>query len=340
MKNLFKKDEVSVITSIISIKDGFVMVGSVKNENYKILILKANLKKELLWKKTYGVNHKDYEGQNILLTDDGYLICGASEGIASESGGSDWKAYLLKLNFSGEEQWEKSYRIKGNECAYSLIADEEIMLFGETSSSADQKHLFLMKVDKSGKKIWDKIFGNGDETTPGGLILDEKDYIIAGSLKMNGIWNLNILKVDRNGGILWEKNYNNANIFNLSKVKDGLVMTGMKHDNIYLIKVDLSGEILWDRTYERGCGVAIETSRDKLLIGGDIEKKESRLPIIYKINGNGNIEWKRKYDKEGSIEVIKQYQDGFILVLHIFGPKEYTEIIEVDKDGFILTGSK
>ncbi|MCK4445050.1 MAG: hypothetical protein KAW09_10940, partial [Thermoplasmata archaeon] len=73
---MFREDEEIVITSIVDTLDGFAMVGSAKNENYRVLILKTDRNGELEWKKTYGLDSVDYEGQNILAVKDGFLICG------------------------------------------------------------------------------------------------------------------------------------------------------------------------------------------------------------------------------------------------------------------------
>jgi outer membrane protein assembly factor BamB len=329
------RDKESIITSIADANDGFVMVGSVKNANYRLLLMKTNKKMEKLWTKSFGANSTDFEGQDIAPIKDGFIICGCSEGHASESGGSDWKVYVSRIDHDGNLVWEKSYRIKGNECAYSLVADENIFVFGETSSTPQERYLFLMKLDANGDLIWHKIFEMGQEVTPGGLLKEGRDYIIIGSFKRNDMWNTSLKKTDGDGKILMEETFGNANIYGIRRAKDGYLMTGSKDEHFYLLKTDGNGRKAWDKTYERGCGVAIEKSGDSLMVGGDIRKNESSLPALYKIDQDGTAEWCRTYGKGGFIETLKQHSDGFILVRHILTPKECTEITEVDENGLL-----
>lgn len=333
MQSIFTEDEEIVITSIVNAQDGFVMAGSAKNDNYRILVLKMNNDGELKWKRTYGHGSMDYEGQNVVATRDGFLICGCSEGHASESGGRDWKAYLLKVSLKGEKQWERSFRIKGNECAFSLVVDENILLFGETRDSSGNSHFFLLNLDGHGGIIWRRIYCSEEDVIAGGVIPDDQGYILAGSLMRNGKWYLYLLKVDTDGREIWERFHKDALVYDVCSREDGILLTGMRGDHIYLVKINKKGEIVWDRTYDSGCGVAIDCKEDRIVIAGSVEVGESSFPVLYRILEDGTVEWKRIYDKEGSIEKVKQLTDGYMLIRHGLTPKEHTEIIQVGEDG-------
>jgi outer membrane protein assembly factor BamB len=333
MQSSFPKDEEIVITSIVDILDGLVMVGSAKNDNYRVLIAEMNKKGELEWKKNYGVHSMDYEGQNIAATKDGFLICGCSEGHASECGGRDWKAYLLKVSLSGEKQWERSFRIEGNECAFSLVVNENILLFGETRDSSGNCHFFLMNLDSHGEEIWRRTYCNEEDVMAGGIVPDDHGYILAGSLMRNGRWYLYLLKADTNGRKVWERFHEDALVYDMCSGGDGIFLTGTRDDHTLLVKIDEKGEIVWDRIYDTGCGVTIDCKDDRIMIAGKTEVGESSLPILYKISEDGSVEWKRVYDREGFIEKVKPLDDGYLLIRHGLIPKEHTEIIQVGDDG-------
>lgn len=335
MQSIFREDEEIVITSIIDTPDGLVMVGSAKNDDYRALIAKMNKTRELEWKKTYGRNSADYEGQSIVATNDGFLICGCSEGHASECGGRDWKAYLLKVNLSGEKQWERSFRIRGNECAFSLVVNENILLFGETRDSSGNSHFFLLNLDSHGERIWGRVYCGAEDVMAGGIIPDDQGHILAGSLMRNGGWYLYLLKVDTDGGKIWEKLHKDALVYDMCSGEDGILLTGMRGDHIYLAKINKKGEIVWDRTYDDGCGVTIDCKEGKIAIAGRIEVGESCFPVLYRILEDGTVEWKRIYDKEGFIEKVKRLDDGYMLIRHGLTPKEHTEIIQVGEDGLL-----
>lgn len=333
MQSIFTEDEEIVITSIVNTLDGFVMVGSAKSNNYRVLISKINKGRELEWRKTYGLSSVDYEGQNIVAVKDGFLICGCSEGYASECGGRDWKAYLLKVNSSGEKQWERSFRILGNECAFSLVVKENILLFGETKDLSGNSHLFLLNLDNHGEEIWRRIYCGEEDVIAGGIVPDDQGYILAGSLMRNGTWYLYLSKVDRDGRKIWEKLHKDALVYDMCSGEDGIFLTGMRGEHIYLAKINEKGEIVWDGIYDNGCGVTIDCKKDRIMIAGKTEVGESCFPILYKIFEDGTVEWKRVYDKEGFIEKVKQLNGGYMLIRHGSTPKEHTEIIQVGEDG-------
>ncbi|UCD92365.1 MAG: hypothetical protein JSV43_00060 [Methanobacteriota archaeon] len=337
MQSLVGKDEEIVITSIIDAQDGLVMTGSVKNDNYRVLVLKVDKNGELEWRKTYGQNSVDYEGQNIVTIDDGFLICGCSEGHASEDGGRDWKAYVLRLNSNGEEMWERSFRVKGNECAYSLVANQDILLFGETRDMSGNAHFFLLKLTNKGEEIWREIYCIAEDVVAGGLVPLDQDYLLVGSLTRNGKWHLHLLGVNGDGSKIWERSHKDALVYDIINGEDRLFLTGMKGERVYLARISEDGEMVWERTYDNGCGVSIDCKKDKIIIAGEIEAGESYLPVLYGISEDGAVEWKRVFDGEGFIEKVKQLDDGFVLFRHGLTPREHTEIILVDGDGLDQT---
>ncbi len=83
------------------------------------MLIKLNYEEELEWFKLFG-GKNDWEGHSVAKANNGYLIGGAVEGIATPDGGKSWKAYLAKIDGNGNKIWERKYRILGNECVYSI----------------------------------------------------------------------------------------------------------------------------------------------------------------------------------------------------------------------------
>lgn len=107
-----------VITSILDEED-FILIGSELTDPYRLVFIKMNKAGDIITKKRFGSGPKDYEGHDIHETQDGYVICGCSEGIASGIGGEDWKAYVLEVDSSGNKIRDRSVMVNGNECFYS-----------------------------------------------------------------------------------------------------------------------------------------------------------------------------------------------------------------------------
>ncbi len=333
VRSIFEDEEEIVITSIADTSDSYMLVGSVKHDNYRVLIAKLNKNGVLEWKKDFGFDSMDYEGQNIVAVKDGFLICGCSEGHASEHGGRDWKAYLLKVDLNGEKQWDRSYRILGNECAFSLVAQRNILLFGETRDSSGKCHLFLMNLDSHGEEVWKRIYYDDEDIVAGGIIPDNQGYVLTASLMRNKRWFLYLLKVDTDGQRSWDKLYKDTLVYDMCRGKNGIFLTGMKDDCVYLAKINEKGEDFWERTYQNGCGLAIDYDKKRIAIAGKTMVGESYFPVLYGISEDGVVEWRRIYEKDGFIEKVKQVNDGYILVRHGLKPKEHTEIIHVGEDG-------
>ncbi len=333
MRSIFTEDEEIVITSVVDMLDGFVMAGCAKNDNCRVLVLKTDKNGDLAWKRTYGLDSVDFEGQNVAVAKDGFLICGCSEGHASGYGGRDWKAYLLKVDSSGEKQWDRSFRIKGNECAFSLVANRSILLFGEARDSSGNSHFFLLRLNSHGEEIWRRTYCSEQDVLAGGIIPDDQGHILAGSLLRNRRWYLYLLKVDTEGKEIWEKLHEDIRVFDMCSGEDGIFLTGMRRDHVYLAKINGKGEVIWDRTYDDGCGVTIDCEEDRIMVAGSIDVGESSSPVLYKILEGGKVEWKRTYGKEGFIEKVRRFDDGYILIRHGLAPKEHTEIIQVGEDG-------
>ena len=327
--NLFDSNDEIIITSILPAENELYLVGSKKEKHYEVILIRIDDSFKIIFQKQFGNKTSDYEGQNIIIQDDGLLISGCSEGQATDVGGRDWKAYLLKTTHSGIKIWEQSLRIMGNECAYHVISNDNILLFGNTTDITGKAQFFLICLDQQGNFLWKQLYAEGSASIAGGIISTIDGLIISGCVKKNDIWHIYIFKLNMTGEIEWEKRFSDYYVFGMNKLSDGFLLTGEKSGRVTLMKVDFSGNLVWESTFDEGTGISITTIKDYIFLGGYLKVKDNNQPVLYKLNKNGKLVDKMIFEKDGCIETMTEFQGSLIAIRHGDSPKEHSELIQI-----------
>jgi len=162
--------------SVTESKDGgFVVAGSTESTDgditsnkggYDYWVVKLDSMGNILWQKTYGGSGDDW-ATTITVANDGYLIAGASlstDGDITLSLGS-YDYWVIKLNESGDLQWQKSFGGPGSDYARSvaLTKDAGFILSGYVFSDGGDitgfhgdKDMWILKLDSMGIIEWQK----------------------------------------------------------------------------------------------------------------------------------------------------------------------------------------
>jgi hypothetical protein len=167
---------------------GFIIVGSTYSfgaGNKDIYVIKTDTKGNVIWEKTYGDNRYD-EGYSIKQTrDGGYIITGEyKRGMC-----------LMKIDSSGEIQWESEHIRNEGYCVQQTKDGGYIVKAAR----------ILIRTDANGKRIWKKKY-EGEfvrETS-------EEEYITTGRYPyfLAADWpDIYLAKIDENGHLIWEKTY-------------------------------------------------------------------------------------------------------------------------------------
>jgi hypothetical protein len=145
-----------------------------------VYLIKTDAQGNKEWEKTFGGTDDDWAHSLCPASDGGYIIAGGT--YSSGAGSKD--IYLLKINASGNREWEKAFGGSFWDDAHCVrpTTDGGYIVAGYTESlKSNSLEAYLIKIDAYGNKLWDKAFG-GDywdeahsvqETTDGG-------YVIAG----------------------------------------------------------------------------------------------------------------------------------------------------------------
>ena len=162
-----------------------------------------------MWSRTYGGTGVDF-GYSMTKTNDvGFIIVGAT----NSSGAGNYDVYLVKTDWNGAMQWNKTYGGTGDEFGYSIVqtGDGGYTLAGHSSSfGSGSLDVYLVKTDASGNMMWSRAFG-GTGTDYAYSIVSTSDggYIIAGATNSSGAGrnDVYLIKTDANGNMQWSRTY-------------------------------------------------------------------------------------------------------------------------------------
>lgn len=145
------------------------------------------------WQKIYGGFNFDMAYKIIQTNDGGYLIGGASNSTritgCTNQGGYD--AYLVKVNYLGEIEWQKMFGGSGNDeiKGLTLSKDGTYIVAGTTSSpffsgkkTFGGEDQFVVKLDLQGNFLWKRVYGTpGFESVESLNYAGDDCFILAGS---------------------------------------------------------------------------------------------------------------------------------------------------------------
>jgi hypothetical protein len=250
-----------VVLGFTNSNDGDVTGKTTTDKDY--WLLKLNQDGEILWNKTYGGSGDDQATGISKTNDGGYIISGftaSSDGDVSENAGfQDY--WIVKINNTGDIEWEKSFGFIGQDQAYKVIQTFDGGYFatgfldvglseGEGNDLYDVPpntrgtlhslgDYWGIKMDANGNIIWRRYFGGSHvdqskdvlQTDDGGFLLagisESADFDITNAHGANDFW---VIKVSADGNKVWENSYGGAETdraFSLVKASDGnYILTG------------------------------------------------------------------------------------------------------------------
>ncbi len=214
---------------------GYIAVGGTDSfgaGDYDVWVVKLDSTGGVEWQKTYGENLTD-KGHSIQQTQDGgYAIAGYYTPL---SGDRHTDAWVLKLDASGNVQWQEVYGGSQSDTANSVdqTLDGGFIIAGSTLSfGAGSWDGWLLKLDANGTVEWQKTYGgSGWDSFLSVLQNSDGSYIVAGSTRSfrNGSNDAWVLKLDANGNIEWQNaygsnDYDESNC--IQRTADGYVVSG------------------------------------------------------------------------------------------------------------------
>ena len=213
---------------------GFVLVGTTRSvdgdvtENYgsdDFWVVKLDAAGNLLWQRSFGGSNSD-EGRGISNTEDGgFIIAGRTSStdgqISQTQGGMDF--WVVKLNFEGKKEWDKSYGGVGIDWAEEIhqtrdggyiISGVARSSNGQTSGNHGMYDFLVVKTDKDGEVEWTKVLGGSNEDYGRNIIQTRDDgYAVCGMVQSSdgdavgndGGADAWVVKLSPSGELQWQK---------------------------------------------------------------------------------------------------------------------------------------
>jgi len=284
------------------------------------------------WNRAYGGGAWD-EGRSIVQTSDGgYAVAGATKSF----GAGDWDVWLVKVDSSGNVQWDKTYGGPSSDWASAVIRtnDGGYALTGSTHNwGAGIADVWLVKVDSSGNVQWNQTYGgtNGEKATH---IIKTSDggYAMAGNTYSFGAGDSDFwfVKVDLDGNMQWNKTYGGANFeecMSFVETLDGGYMLagytasfGAGNWDFWLVKVDSYGNEQWSETYggtsfDRAWSI-LQASDGGYVIAGHTMSfgAGSEDMWLVKIDSDGVMQWDETYggpSRDRAYNILRTSDGGY-----------------------------
>lgn len=228
---------------------GFLLAGDkVPNgSNYDDgLIIKVDSLGVPIWEKAFSPTLYNDGFNKILSVSDGYLLTGNSN-LGPTTGSDGW---LLKINTSGDEQWEEFFNYSDYDCIYDIIpsTDNRYLLTGTSNPTGLNNNGLIIEIDSLGTKNWESVIDDNNKSRNYYSIAPFQDsgYLIVGDniVKLN--YNeAKIIKPEMNSSIIdsstiditWDYMFN-VNTVNLEySINNGLnwitIALNTENDRIY-----------------------------------------------------------------------------------------------------------
>jgi len=160
--------------------------------NSDFWVVKLSSTGQLEWQKTLGGTGNDYAQSLIQTAEGGYAVAGythSTDGdVSGNHGGEDF--WVVKLDSSGELEWQKTLGGTGDDAAYSLIQTTEggyavagntHSTDGDVSGNHGLRDFWVVKLSSTGQLEWQKTLGGTNYDEVYSLIqTTEGEYSVAG----------------------------------------------------------------------------------------------------------------------------------------------------------------
>jgi hypothetical protein len=247
---------------------GYFITGitdSFCNGDRDIWVIKTNSTGAEEWNRPLGGAGFEFGRDGHQTSDGGYIVIGKTTSYGcvgtNQNGNPYTDAWLIKLNSTGHEQWNKTYGNYSNELGIKVLQtpDNGYLLLGRK-----QGNTWLIKTDENGTEEWNRTLGRRGKDK-GSSIKQTSDggYIITGQTNISESSNQDIwlTKINKTYVVLWNNTIQKSQIehgVDIQQTTDGgyIIIGSTTISNsifdICLVKTNSTGYEQWYRTFGQG----------------------------------------------------------------------------------------
>ncbi len=267
--------------------------------NFDFWVIKFTETGIIRWQKTYGGSATD-NAYVVQQTGDGGYIVG---GHTVSYGAGSYDIWLLKLNYAGMIEWQKTYGGSGADFFSSLQETLEygFIIVGSTNSFSNSTDAWIFKINSNGAMEWQYVYsGIGSEVSQ----TDDYGYVVAGTTNSFGAGNTDlwVLKLDERGGRKWQKTYGGSSYDGADYIKhtnDGDYIIGGRTNSysvgeseIWIMKIFSNGSITDDCPIIYSANASSSSTNCKIndtSVSGSNTSVTISTPATSVVNTNANI---------------------------------------------------
>lgn len=332
-------DEATAV--VVSSGGGYAILGTTSSfgaGGHDFWLIKVDENGTLQWNKTYGGTESDVAVDMVCTADGGYIMVGET----SSYGAGETDFWLVKVDSSGNMQWNKTFGNQTAELATCVIqtSDGGYALGGYWLANDASEDALFVKTDSSGNVQWTRTYGGeGGESVYSLVQTGDGGYALVGvttSYSEDGaIADFWLIKTDSGGFVEWNQTYTEQNTDcakSLVQTDDGgYTLAGFVRpaiiapSDVWVIHVDSTGNSVWNVTWTTA-GYAIFDSIIQTVDGGYLVSGATdylsgfmdlgSIMFLLKIDANGTIQWTKTFDGLGdnnSLFVTKTENGGYAL---------------------------
>ncbi len=254
----------------------------------------------IMWNHTFTGSGLIEVDSIVQTADDGFLLAGSTALPPNNTPNIE----VVKVDATGNLQWNKTYAAKGNPYSQWLIAtnDGAYAIFGQYSGN-----FWLAKIDDKGNIFWNQTYsGSGFSSAVALTQTKDGGYAMIGQTNLVGnkgtIW---LVKTDALSYEQWNKTLGDGEVNSIAQTSDGgyALAGGIGNLPDYLLmKADSNGDLQWSKTYgsqdEDFAFSVVQTSEGGYALGGWMWLRSNgggpNLAIV-KTDALGNSEWTKYY---------------------------------------------
>jgi len=317
-----KRDELANMV-ISTVDGGLVLAGYTKSVGAggeDAWIVKYDKDGNKLWEQYFGGKENDAAFAITQTTDKGFIFAGYTSSIGE--GRKD--LWFVKLNETGQKQWERTYGGVEDDWATSVNAtsDGGALITG-VKFRAKSNDAWVIKVNAAGNNEWERFYGE-QQTNDGALsacVANDGGYLVAGFKTTNDKRSPWIVKLDANGNAQWVQqpgiSAENAGAQCVATNDAGDFFVGIKvADKVFYILLDEKGQKKWEKGNESSStgyvSSAISTPDNAFVLTFENPKGQ---PMVVKLKNDQAILWNLNLGKPGDqIRSLCISPDGRLIV--------------------------
>jgi len=239
---------------------GFIIAGTTNSfgaGQFDFYIVRTDSIGDTLWTRTFGGMNYDYAWSVDKTLDGGFVLAGEINAYPYDIP----DAMIIKVNQSGELQWERIYGSTLNDRAFSIrqTPDGSFIVSGSLQLLGSNLAGWLFKLNSDGDSLWSSLFGsNYQDYFYSVQLTSDGGYILTGeyrpTLTFLDLW---LVKTDSLGNEQWSKTLdyeNDTDIgYSVQQTSDGgYIITGQAAPfdggvEAWVVRTDSIGNILWDK---------------------------------------------------------------------------------------------